>query len=161
MRAESQYKKDIVSPVGALGLMQVMPNTAVKVVHLLGNDNEIHSEFHSAQLLQPEWAISIGAKYLSRLLKKFANSIPLVAASYNAGPHRVGAWLNSFGDLDMDEFVEHIPFMETRNYVKKVVSNFYIYNHLYGSKGEQITSLAEPLHVKISTPLTARETWDD
>jgi soluble lytic murein transglycosylase len=156
MRAESQYKKDIVSPVGALGLMQVMPNTASKVAHLMGEN-----EFRSDQLLEPEWAIPIGAKYLSRLTKKFSNSIPLVAASYNAGPHRVGAWLNSFGDLDMDEFIEHIPFMETRNYVKKVVSNFYIYNHLYGTKKEQISSLAEPVHVRIAVPMAARETWEE
>lgn len=156
MRAESQYKKDVISPVGALGLMQVMPNTGQKIAAMIGD-----SQFQAQKLLEPETAVKIGSRYLARLMKKFENSVPLTAAGYNAGPHRVKAWLASFGELEMDEFIEHIPFLETRNYVKRVVSNFYIYNQLYGSKKENLSSLAEPNQVKISEPVLAKETWED
>jgi soluble lytic murein transglycosylase len=156
MRAESQYKKDIISPVGALGLMQVMPNTGQKISLIMGEN-----KFKPEMLLEPEPAIKIGSRYLERLMKKFDGSIPLVAAGYNAGPHRVKTWLSSFGDLDMDEFIEHIPFLETRNYVKKVISNFYVYNQLYNSKKEILQSLAEPNVVKVSEPISSKEIWED
>lgn len=156
MRAESQYKKDVISPVGALGLMQVMPGTGVKIANMIGE-----AQFHPKKLLEPETGIKIGSRYLARLMKKFENSVPLVAASYNAGPHRVKSWLASFGDLEMDEFIEHIPFLETRNYVKRVVSNFQIYNGLYGKKSDAVASLADPNQVKINEPLVMRETWED
>jgi soluble lytic murein transglycosylase len=156
MRAESQYKKDVVSPVGALGLMQVMPNTGQKISSIIGE-----KDFRAESLLEPESAIKIGSRYLARLMKKFEGSVPLVAAGYNAGPHRVKSWLASFGELDVDEFIEHIPFLETRNYVKKVVSNFYIYNQLYNSKKDVLTPLADPNKVRILEPLSTRETWED
>jgi soluble lytic murein transglycosylase len=140
MRAESQYKKDIISPVGALGLMQVMPFTASKVADLLG-----YKKFDSKDLMQPENAIKIGAKYLQRLLKKFDGNIALVAAGYNAGPHRVFNWINNFGQLDLDEFIEHIPYLETRNYVKKVLSNFITYSKLYSGKNEDMLVLSQPI----------------
>lgn len=156
MRAESVYKKDVVSPVGALGLMQVMPGTGIKVSELM---NE--KAFVPRKLLEPETAVKIGSRYLQRLLKKFDNNVPLVAAGYNAGPHRVKAWLNGFGTLDMDEFIEHIPFLETRNYVKKVVSNYQIYSLLYGNKKDSLSYLSELLNVKATSSLATRETWDD
>lgn len=156
MRAESQYKKDVVSPVGALGLMQVMPNTGQKISLMIGE-----KDFKAEDLLQPEPAIKIGARYLARLMKKFEGSVPLVAAGYNAGPHRVKNWLASFGELDVDEFIEHIPFLETRNYVKRVVSNFYVYNQLYNSKKDNLTPLSESNRVRVNEPLSSRETWED
>lgn len=156
MRAESQYKKDIISPVGALGLMQVMPNTGQKIAGMIGD-----SDFSAKKLLEPETAVKIGSRYLSRLMKKFSGSVPLVAAGYNAGPHRVKSWLAAFGNLDVDEFVEHIPFLETRNYVKKVVSNYYIYSQLYNPKKEGLASLAEPNKVRINEPVLTKETWED
>jgi soluble lytic murein transglycosylase len=155
MRAESVYKRDVVSPVGALGLMQVMPGTAQKIAQMVGE-----KKFIARNLLEPETAIKIGARYLARLEGKFENNIPLVAASYNAGPHRVKSWLASFGALDVDEFVEHIPFLETRNYVKKVVSNYQIYARLYANKKDSLNYLAEPLNVKASE-LQTKESWDD
>ncbi|GIL16990.1 MAG: hypothetical protein BroJett040_07410 [Oligoflexia bacterium] len=156
MRAESQYKRDVVSPVGALGLMQVMPGTGAKVSEML---NE--KEFEPKKLLEPEMGIKIGSRYLQRLMKKFENNIALVAAGYNAGPHRVKGWLSSFGQLDLDEFVEHIPFLETRNYVKKVVSNFQVYSHLYNGKKEGYISLAESLKIRLIEPPPYKETWED
>ncbi len=160
MRAESQYKRDVISPVGALGLMQVMPFTAQKVAGLLGE-----KDFESRKLLQPESAVKIGSKYLQRLLKKFDGNLALVAASYNAGPHRVRSWISSFGQLDEDEFIEHIPYLETRNYVKKVITNFATYSKLYASKKEFMLALSEPLHLQNFEPVTlkenGKENWDD
>jgi soluble lytic murein transglycosylase len=85
----------------------------------------------------------------------------LVAAGYNAGPHRVRNWLSNFGTLDMDEFIEHIPYLETRNYVKKVMSNCQVYGQLYGNKRELFPYLAESVPGKYSTDNVAKENWDD
>jgi soluble lytic murein transglycosylase len=158
MRAESQYRKDAISPVGALGLMQVMPFTGYRVANLLGDKN-----FQPRQLLEPDAAIKMGARYLQRLMLKFDNTIPLVAAGYNAGPHRVNNWLHSFGHLETDEFIEHIPFLETRNYVKKVVSNCYVYSQLYSNKKDLFGYLVEPVPFKkVGTGgASQKEDWDD
>ena len=96
---------------------------------------------------------------MKRLLTKFDNSIPLAAAAYNAGPHRVENWLANFGDLQVDEFIEHIPFVETRNYVKKVSRNFLVYSKLYGNKKELEPWLTKSIHVQITRP-SSRETWE-
>ncbi|MFZ4405279.1 MAG: lytic transglycosylase domain-containing protein, partial [Pseudobdellovibrionaceae bacterium] len=156
MRAESQYRRDAISPVGALGLMQVMPYTGQRIAKLL-ND----TSFQTQQLLQPETAIKMGTFYLKRLMNKFDNSTPLVAAGYNAGPHRVKNWLISFGHLDMDEFIDHIPFLETRNYVKKVVANTHVYGQMYKDKKNQWTFLSNPISVKPDANLVTKESWDE
>lgn len=162
MKAESQYKKEAISPVGALGLMQVMPYTGNRVAEILGDKT-----FTPKQLLEPDSAIKIGTKYLQRLNRKFNQAIPLVAASYNAGPHRVKNWLQQFGNLETDEFIEHIPFLETRNYVKKVIANSYIYSELYGERKEKkIPDLVPYLAEKIPFNYNAdraptRETWEE
>lgn len=157
MRAESSYRRDAISPVGALGLMQVMPFTGYKVATLAGD-----KEFKPPQLLEPETAVKIGSRYLKRLMDRFDNTIPLVAAGYNAGPHRVKNWLVSFGGLETDEFIEHIPFLETRNYVKRVVSNAYVYSKLYGGKQKDLFPyLAEAVPVKVNAELVGKENWDD
>lgn len=156
MRAESQYKRDVVSPVGALGLMQVMPTTGQKVSKLLGE-----KEFKADSLLEPDSAIKIGSRYLSRLMRTFDNSLPLVAAAYNAGPHRVKTWLASFGERDMDEMIEHIPFLETRNYVKKVISNIHVYNILYRPKSGVLSSLADMNKVRFQESIVTKENWDE
>lgn len=155
MRAESRYKADVVSPVGAMGLMQLMPYTGEQVARML----EMKS-FQPNQLLDPETNIRLGARYLQRLHDKMNGQIPLIAASYNAGPHRVAAWLRSSGRLDLDEFVEHIPFVETRNYVKKVVHNYYVYSNLYSKNSKPLMWLTQPAGVEIEGPLPTRESWD-
>lgn len=159
MRAESQFKPDIKSPVGALGLMQLMPYTAGQVAKMLS-----FSEFTTPQLFEPATNIRLGTRYLQRLLKQFEQTVPLAAAAYNAGPHRVRAWLKSFGNnLDMDEFVEHIPYLETRNYVKKVVHNYFVYRQLYNKsvKNDELLSwLAKPVGIKVTGDVESRERWD-
>ncbi|WP_413294722.1 transglycosylase SLT domain-containing protein [Bdellovibrio sp. HCB185ZH] len=156
MRAESSYRRDAISPVGALGLMQVMPFTGYKVATLVGD-----KDFKPPQLLEPDVAVKIGSRYLKRLMDRFDNTIPLVAAGYNAGPHRVKNWLVSFGTLETDEFIEHIPFLETRNYVKRVVSNAYVYAKLYGNKKDLFPYLSEAVPVKVNAELVGKENWDD
>lgn len=156
MRAETNYRRDAISPVGALGLMQVMPFTGHKVAALIGE-----KEFNAPLLLQPETSVKIGSRYLKRLMDRFENTIPLVAAGYNAGPHRVATWLTNFGNLETDEFIEHIPFLETRNYVKRVVSNAYIYSQLYGNKKDLFPYLAGAVPVKPPADLAGKENWDD
>lgn len=156
MRAETNYRRDAISPVGALGLMQVMPFTGHKLASLLGEKN-----FQAPLLLQPETAVKFGSRYLKRLMDRFDNTIPLVAAGYNAGPHRVKSWLASFGSLETDEFIEHIPFLETRNYVKRVVSNAHIYAQLYGNKKDLFPYLSEAVPVKATTESSGKENWDD
>jgi soluble lytic murein transglycosylase len=158
MRAESHYRPDVQSPVGALGLMQIMPFTGRKVASLLNIGG-----FETRSLLEPETNIRLGARYLQRLLEKFKGSVPLTAASYNAGPHRVHAWVRNFGSLDMDEFIEHIPFVETRNYVKRVTRNFQIYGFLYNGSdratAKSLRWLVQPVGVELKDSVTAAEIW--
>lgn len=157
MRAESRYKPDVVSPVGAMGLMQLMPYTAENVARIL----QIQG-FRVPQLTEPEMNIRLGTRYLSRLNQKLNSQIPLVAAAYNAGPHRVAAWLKSFGKLELDEFIEHIPFFETRNYVKKVVHNYFVYTQLYTKEPKKtLTWLTQPVGVELDGPIPTKENWDD
>ncbi len=157
MRAESHYKPDVLSPVGAKGLMQVMPETGRQVSRLLDEEEQ----FKPMSLLNPETNIRLGSRYLLRLSTKFKSSVPLVAAAYNAGPHRVDSWLAQFGHLEMDEFIEHIPFLETRNYVKKVSRNFGVYRNLYSSDRRELTWLASSLPVQITGRPTPREIWEN
>ncbi len=155
MRAESLYKPDVVSPVGAKGLMQLMPYTANNLRKLAGEPGVEPND-----LLNPEINIRLGSQYLARLGTKFKGQLPLVAAAYNAGPHRVEGWLVNFGHLETDEFVEHIPFLETRNYVKKVVRNFTFYRRLYAKDAQPPSYLAKTLGVPIPTRASTRESWD-
>ncbi len=155
MRAESHYRPEAKSPVGASGLMQIMPFTGERVAsQLMGQTG-----FKAADLLDPDINVKYGARYLQRLQEKFAGSLPLVAASYNAGPHRVQAWLRGFGALRMDEFIEHIPFVETRNYVKKVTRNFQIYRLLYRDDRGSLGWLVRPVGVPPDSGPHALEVW--
>jgi soluble lytic murein transglycosylase len=156
MRAESLYKPDVISPVGARGLMQLMPYTARNLNRLTGGSDDKKN----LDLLQPEVNVRLGAQYLARLQQKFKGHLPLVAAAYNAGPHRVEGWLVNFGHLETDEFVEHIPFVETRNYVKKVVRNHTLYRRLYAKDPKTVDYLAKALGVPIPSRASTRESWE-
>lgn len=155
MKAESMYRPWVKSPVGALGLMQVMPTTGQRLADLLEYKN-----FSPQALLKPQNAIRFGSKYLERLGKKFDHTVQLVAAAYNAGPHRVSQWLYYFGYMQMDEWVEHIPFLETRNYVKRVTVNYMAYNELYGKGHGQELALIGPVPVQLAGAPETKETWE-
>ncbi len=154
MKAETNFRPDAMSPVGARGLMQVMTHTGRKVATMIGKTID------GPDLLRPEVSIEIGARYLQRNLKKFKGKLPLAAAAYNGGPHRVHSWLHKFGQLDMDEFIEHIPFLETRNYVKKVTRYYTLYNLLYNENAEASSWLAENVNVYPEGTPPTRETWE-
>lgn len=160
MRAESSYRAQATSPVGALGLMQVMPQTGRRVAEMLRD-----KQFEPKSLLQPYQGIRYGSRYLSRLLGQFNRNIVLAAAGYNAGPHRVKQWVTQFGELEVDEFIEHIPFVETRNYVKKVLAFTLIYRTVYQdvfrTKLNPIPNLAATLNFRYEGTPPTREIWDD
>ncbi len=123
VRAESAFVEDARSPAGALGLMQVMPATGRETARHIGMKN-----FNKNKLLQAEFNIPIGSAYLKRMLDRFDGNPVLATAAYNAGPHRVKNWLPASGCSAPDVWVERIPFTETRNYVKRVLSYASIYD---------------------------------
>ena len=127
MRAESLFRHDAVSRVGALGLIQVMPATGAKVAALSGMD-----DFRVEMLLQPEVNIGLGTFYMGRLLDRFGpGQFPLAVGSYNGGPHNIGRWLKAKVGADLEDFVEEVAFDETRNYIKKVTGYYSVYADLY------------------------------
>lgn len=126
IRAESAFRETARSHVGASGLMQIMPKTGQRLADELGESN-----FSTEMLNQPDVNIRYGTYYLSILLKRYHNNHLLAAAAYNAGEERVDLWRQRFSDQTIVEFVETIPFSETKNYVKKVLTNLYNYRKLY------------------------------
>jgi soluble lytic murein transglycosylase len=126
MRSESAFLPSAVSPVGARGLMQLMPETAAAVLH----EKKIDPE----RLYNPELNIRLGTRHLKDLLDQYKGDKIAVIASYNAGAHNVNRWRKTYDALDADEFVESIPFGETREYVKKVLATAALYQRLYGMK---------------------------
>ena len=127
MRAESLFRHDAVSRVGALGLVQVMPATGARVAALMGRD-----DFRVEKLLSPETNIGVGTWYMGQLLDRFAGQYPLAVGAYDGGPHNIGRWLRSKQGIPLEEFIEEIAFDETRNYIKKVMRFYSIYADIYG-----------------------------
>ncbi|NIW06894.1 MAG: transglycosylase SLT domain-containing protein, partial [Nitrospinaceae bacterium] len=127
MRQESAFNRKIVSSARAVGLMQLLPSTAKTVARSMGT--RIKDE---GDLKKPEINIQLGVKYLSGLLDEFQDNVVLALASYNAGPYKVKLWMDHRSMLKPLEFMESIPYRETRNYVKKVLRNYVIYKTLYG-----------------------------
>lgn len=118
MREESSYNPGAVSVTGALGLMQIMPSTGRFVARELGQ-----GDFEPRELLNPETNIRMGSWYLGYLAKKFNKDMVLTIAGYNAGPGAVRKWVETLPP-EFDEFIESIPYAETRNYAKKVLKSY-------------------------------------
>jgi soluble lytic murein transglycosylase len=125
IREESQYDERAVSRVGALGLMQVMPATANTVAKKLGM-----AEVKRDDLFDEETNVRIGARYVAQLLEQFSGNIIYTVAAYNAGPQAVSGWIAKYGQREPDEFVELIPYQETRLYVKRVLRSYREYQRL-------------------------------
>jgi soluble lytic murein transglycosylase len=123
IRQESRFSPTIRSPVGALGLMQVMPTTAKFAADKIGRK--------SYELTNPVDNITLGSWYLNFTHSQVKNNSVLAIAGYNAGPTNVAKWVKEYGTNDLDEFVEQIPFEETQNYVKAVLGNYWNYLRLY------------------------------
>jgi soluble lytic murein transglycosylase len=125
INAESRYDKDAVSSQGAVGLMQITTPTAEWIAKSMGEKN-----FSADKLHDPETNIRMGVWYFNYLGKKFPAK-ELVLAAYNAGPGNVNDWLDqSIISKDGKDY-EKIPFKETGNYVKKVISEEKMYDFLY------------------------------
>ena len=117
IRQESRFIMDARSGVGASGLMQVMPATAKWTAKKIGM-----TDFQPHQISERDTNIAIGTGYLKLLLDSFGGSMPMAAAAYNAGPGRPRSWRNG-PLLEAAMWAENVPFSETRDYVKKVLSN--------------------------------------
>lgn len=133
IRQESTFNTNIVSPVGARGLMQVMPGTAKLVAKQLGVKHVKDSQLSS----DPNYNIRLGSAYLASQIDRFSGSYAMAAAAYNAGPGRVSRWMDLYGDprggsTDWVDWVERIPFSETRNYVQRVMEALIVYRARMG-----------------------------
>jgi tetratricopeptide (TPR) repeat protein len=126
MREESLFQHNAKSWVGATGLMQLMPTTAKFVRKKLPAHLNMESD-----LTDVETNILLGSSYLSSMKSYFDDQLPLAIMAYNAGPGNVRKWLRKFGTLELDEFIENIPFSETRGYVKRVMRTMQVYGSLY------------------------------
>jgi len=126
MRAESSFSATATSPVGARGLMQLMAQTAGMILKA--------TKIEPERLYDPELNIRLGTKHLRELLDKYNGNETAVIASYNAGATNVNRWLKTYVNLGAAEFIESIPFAETRDYVKKVLAAAALYKRLYGIK---------------------------
>ncbi len=121
VREESNFNRRIVSFAGARGLSQLMPATATQTAGWLGK------KVTMSELFDPPTNLEIGARYLEQVHKQLDDSPYCSLAGYNAGPARVGQWHREWGNVPTDEFVERIPFRETRGYVKRVMGTWQTY----------------------------------
>ena len=134
IRQESEFDASANSYVGARGLMQIMPATG----KLLSTRTGL--KYSPERLTEDEFFnLQLGSFYLTDLYSNFGNNIYLALAAYNAGPHRVAKWIKRFGDprkneIDPLDFLEHIPFEETRNYVQRVMENINVYKFILEKK---------------------------
>ncbi len=127
IRQESAFYVNSKSHAGARGLMQVMPATAKRVAR----DNRLPYD-RERLMKDANYNLVIGQVYLSDMVGKFDGSYAMALAAYNAGPHRVKRWVRTFGDprsdaVDMVDWIEMIPYSETRNYVQRVLENLSVY----------------------------------
>jgi len=140
VREESAFQVDVVSWAGANGLSQLMWATAKDTARKMGIKGLQRSD-----LADPDTNLAIGAHYLHRMSNHFDGNLPCAVGSYNAGPGAMGRWLRERGGYPMDEFVEDVPYKETRNYIKRVFESYQTYHYLY--EGEPVF-----VHVPMDVP---------
>jgi peptidoglycan lytic transglycosylase len=124
MRQESGFDPDAVSSARAVGLMQIMPDTARPIA------DELALPHDDARLTSPPYAIRVGARVLRKLLDQFHGNVPLAVAAYNGGADSVDRWASRAPGMQLDTFVERIPYKETREYVARVMGNLARYGYL-------------------------------
>ncbi len=126
IKAESNFKKDATSTSNAIGLMQLMENTAIETGEKV--DEKINSK---EELYNPKINVKIGIKYLSELLERYDGNLGIALAAYNAGIGNVTEWIQK-GIIKKDGTdIENIPFKETNNYVRKILRDYEIYREIY------------------------------
>jgi soluble lytic murein transglycosylase len=131
IKAESAFEEDIISPVGAVGLMQLIPSTAAWMIETGMNQVVDFTEWKDVFLTNPEINLELGMTYFRYLLDYFNQKICPAIAAYNAGPGRLNEWLNEGNQANPDSFIETIPFPETKNYIKKVINFYFLYSMIY------------------------------
>ena len=135
-RRESAFFPHARSPVGAQGLMQIMPATGRQVASSIGKRHR------NADLFEIEHNVELGSTYYRQLLDRYGGNRIFALAAYNAGPHRVDRWRKaSKGALRVDAWVETIPFKETRNYVQAVLAYNVVFQYLMGDTHTLLTPL--------------------
>lgn len=140
-RQESGFRPDAQSPGGALGLMQLMPDTARAM-----KDHAALVDLPKQSMLEPEINLALGQTYLSYLMKNTAASGNLIflAAAYNAGPGKLSEWIKTSSRAsDPLLFLETIPYAQTRNYVAQVLTSYWVYQELAGTRTSTALSLAQ------------------
>ena len=133
---ESRFGAELVSWAGAVGLMQIMPDTGRELARQIKLPR-----FEKSMLFNPSVNIEMGTKYMKYLMGRFQDSHELVTGAYNGGPGRMGRWVKERGLADLDEFIEDIAIDETRRHIKKVIDSYYVYKKLYPSETNYTISL--------------------
>ncbi len=126
-KQESTFRATIRSHAGATGVMQLMPGTA----RWLAKVEPAVTQKHVANLTSPQNSIRMGAYYMMRMVERSGGNLVYALASYNAGPGNCDKWRKRFPNHSTEQFIEAIPFSETRHYVKKVLGNYAAYHSLY------------------------------
>ncbi|MBI1262341.1 MAG: transglycosylase SLT domain-containing protein [Rhizobiales bacterium] len=166
-RQESEFDAAAMSPAGARGLMQLMPTTARAVAKQVG------LPYSKARLTDPTYNATLGSAHLGDLVDSFDGSYIMSIAAYNAGASRVNQWVAQYGDprstkVDAIDWMESIPFSETRNYVQRVMENLEVYRTRLSGKNEAVQinkdikrhtgapiSTSAPLRMPVNVPLVA------
>ncbi len=135
-RQESQFAQNAISRAGASGLMQLMPATARETAAKMGL-----SYSQGALISDPTYNVRLGTGYFARMMDYFGGSRPLAIAAYNAGPGNVNKWLAANGDprtgsVDWIDWIEQIPYYETKNYVMRVLENATVYDAMHPEKAD-------------------------
>lgn len=126
IREESRFKADAGSYAGAQGLMQIMPKTGISIASKIGISN-----FNVSMLHDPEISIKMGSYYISQMLNNFNGNKYYALGAYNGGPNAMQNWIAKYGNLDINEFIESLTYEETKNYIKKVMASYFVYELLY------------------------------
>lgn len=153
IRQESSFRPDVKSPANAVGVMQLLPSTALE----LAREFKL-KDYGAESLLNPDVNIKLGSVYLSRLIRSFGGNLPLALAAYNAGPGRMRRWLGARKDVspieaktsspEVEVWMDELPWDETSFYVKAILRNWMIYRLLDGSK----VNLSDPIWVDAKPP---------
>ena len=144
-RQESEFNPKTESHAGAIGLMQLLPSTAKEVARKLS------VKYSKSKLKSnPAYNVSLGSAFLQRLVRNYDGSYIMALAGYNAGPGRVRQWVRQFGDprtkkVDPIDWIERIPFTETRGYVHKIMESIQVYRSRLKKKRTKLR-LAQDLH---------------
>ena len=127
IKTDSNFKEDVISKSGAIGLMQLMDNTAKEQAE------KLNVEYTNETLLNPEKNILLGLNYFSTLLDKFNQNYILAFTAYNAGLGNVQKWILNGTIKEDGTDIENIPFKETNMYVRKIINNYEMYKKLYNN----------------------------